>query len=720
MPLVNFSNLDFNQIKTSLRDYLRANSNFTDYDFEGSNLSTIIDLLAYNTYINSYNANMVTNEVFIDSATLRENVVSLAKNIGYTPRPRRSAKAVVSFAVDVSGTTTVAVTLKKGIVATTSATFGSASFTFSIPEDITVGVDENGLATFDSITIYEGVYIEESFNVNSRTPNQKYNLSNSGIDTNLIRVNVQDSANSNIVRKYTQAKGLFEVKSDSPVFYLQEIENERYEILFGDGIFGLPVQEPNVVKVSYIVSNGSEANNISRISYAGQLVNNNGASITTNITALFTDQASFGGAEIESVDSIKKFAPQIYASQNRAVTAVDYEALIPKIYPEAESVSAFGGEELSPPKFGKVLVAVKPINGVFLSTTIKDDISRQLKKFSVAGIIPEIVDLKYLYVETNSFVYYNENKAPSATTITGLCRNNINSYANSSELNKFGARFKYSKYQNVIDNSHSSITSNITTVNMRRDMQVLLNSFAEYEICFGNRFHIKNHGHGTHGGEIGFNIKSSGFKVAGISDTVYLGDSPDQTLKKGTVFLFKLNSETEFVIVKQDIGSIDYVKGEIMLAPINIISTVVNRGESLIEISATPYSNDVIGKQDLYLQLDTSNVTINAVADEIASGDDISGSNYIVTSSYSNGKLVRGKEILASSSTVSTPVESTSSQLPVQNTVTVISGMDGTTTTTTYSGNTFGQSTTVPSSGTSSSGSSSGSSSSSSSSSSGY
>ncbi len=686
MPLVNFSNLDFNQIKTSLKDYLRANSNFTDYDFEGSNLSSIIDLLAYNTYINSYNANMVTNEVFIDSATLRENVISLAKNIGYTPRPRRSAKALVSFAIDVSDTTTVAVTLKKGIVATTSATFGGSNFTFSIPEDITVGVDENGLAIFDSITIYEGVYIQQEFSVNSRTPNQKYILTNSGIDTNLIRVNVKDSNNSTIVRKYSQSKGLFDVKSDSPVYYLQEVENERYEILFGDGIFGLPVQEPNVVQVGYIVSNGENGNNLSRLSYAGQLVNNNGASLTSNITSMVVDQQSYGGAQIESVDSIKKYAPQIYASQNRAVTTVDYEAMIPKIYPEAESVSAFGGEDLTPPKYGRVLVAVKPINGVYLSSTIKTDIQRQLKKYSVAGIVPEIVDLKYLFVETNSYVYYNENKAPSSTTVIGVCRNNINAYAESSELNQFGARFKYSKYQNVLDNSHTSVTSNITTVNMRRDLQVVLNAFAEYEICFGNRFYIKNHGHGTHGGEIGFNIKSSGFKVSGISDTLYLGDSPNQDLKTGTVFMFKLNSDTEYVIVKQNVGTIDYVKGEIMLSPINIISTVVNRGESLIEISATPYSNDVIGKQDLYLQLDTSNVLINAVTDEIASGDDVSGSNYIVSSSYSNGKLVRGKEILATSPTVrTTTAELTQQQTVTQSTqsVTVTTGMDGSTTSTT-------------------------------------
>ena len=420
MPLVNFSNLDFNQIKTSLKDYLRANSNFTDYDFEGSNLSTIIDLLAYNTYINSYNANMVTNEVFIDSATLRENVVSLAKNIGYTPRPRRAATAKVSFAVDVSGTTTVAVTLKKGIVAVSASTFGPQSLTFSIPEDITVGVNDDGLALFDSITVYEGSYLTQSFNVSSRTPNQKYILPNSGIDTNLIRVSVRESAGSTVLREYKESKGLFEIGSDSPIYFLQEVENERYEIWYGDGNFGLPVQEPNVIEVGYIVSNGPDGNNISRLTYAGQLVNNNGGALTNNITTMFVDQQSFGGSDIEDVESIKKFSTQIYA--------------------------------------------VKPINGVFLSSTIKEDVSRQLKKYSVAGIIPEIVDLKYLFIETNSYVYYNDNKAPGSAAVIGLVRNNINQYSGSTELNKFGARFKYSKYQNVIDNSHQSITSNITTV----------------------------------------------------------------------------------------------------------------------------------------------------------------------------------------------------------------------------------------------------------------
>jgi hypothetical protein len=667
MPLVNFSNLDFDQIKTSIKDYLRANSNFTDYDFEGSNLSTIIDILAYNTYITSYNANMVSNEVFIDGATLRENVVSLARNIGYVPRSRNAAKAKISFAVDTSGTTAVSVTLKKGIVCVSSNRFANVNFVFSIPEDITIPVDNNSIALFDDIDVYEGTYITQTFNVSSRTPNQKYILTNSGIDTDLITVSVRESSTSSIVRTFNQFNSLYDVTSTSPVYFIQEIDNERYELLFGDGTFGIKLEEPNVVEVGYITSSGESGNNISQFTFAGQLVDNNNSPITSGISLITTNQKSYGGAPIESVESVKKNAPQIYASQNRAVTASDYETLIPRIYPEAESVSAFGGEELSPPQYGKVFISVKPENGVYLSSSIKDDIKNLLRKYSVAGIVSEIVDLKYLYVETDSFVYYNQNKAPSSSVVSSLVTNNIIQYANSTELNKFGARFKYSKFQKIIDDSHISITSNITTVQMRRDLEALVGGFAEYEICFGNRFYIKNHGHSpvSNGNLIGYNIKSSAFKVSGISDTVYFGDTPNPGFQTGSIFLFKLNSDTEPVILKQNVGVIDYIKGEIKLNPIKVISTSVNRGAPIIEISAVPYSNDVIGLQDLYLQLDTNNVVVSTVSDQIASGDDISGSNYIVTSSYSNGSLVRGTPIVSdqqasASSTISSTNNSAS------------------------------------------------------------
>ena len=307
--------------------------------------------------------------------------------------------------------------------------------------------------------------------------------------------------------------------------------------------------------------------------------------------------------------------------------------MIPSIYPETESVSAYGGETLVPPQFGKVFVSIKPYNDRYISNLIKDNIKRDLKKYSVAGIVSEIVDLKYLYVETKSNVYYNPNLAPSSSAVKTAVSQNISTYSNSTELNKFGGRFKYSQFLTIIDESHASITSNITTVTMRRDLRAILNTFADYEICYGNRFHIADTN--------GYNIKSSGFTVSGISGTVYLSDIPNSDLKKGSINLFKLNSPTQPQILRRNIGEIDYIKGEIKLYPINIISTLVDKGTPLIQIETVPYSNDVIGLQDLYLQLDNSNTIINMWPDQIASGAEVSGSTHTVSSSYSTGVFVR-------------------------------------------------------------------------------
>ena len=654
MPLVNFSNLDFDQIKISIRDYLKTNSNFTDYDFEGSNLSTIIDTLAYNTYISSYNANMVSNEVFIDSATLRENVVSLARNIGYVPRPRKAATATISFEVDVSGSNVSTVTLQPGIVATSNLLFGKSSFVFSVLEETKVTVNSDGIAIFRNIPIYEGTYIKQSFTVSSRTPNQKYILTNTGIDTSLLKVIVKRDENSSVSRVFRQFDSLHEVNSQTPCYFLQEVENERYELLFGDGIFGMKLSEESLsyIEATYIVSSGELGNNISQFSFAGQLLDQNSAAVTTGISVISSESATEGGSNIESVESIKKYATQIYSSKNRAVTASDYEALVPQIYPETESVSAFGGENLSPPIYGKVFVSVKPYNGTHISSSIKRSISNDLKKYSVAGIVPEIVDLKYLWIEINSNVYYNTNLAPGADFVKSIVLKNILNYSKSSQLNKFGGRFKYSKFQKIVDDSHESVTSNITTVDIRRDLEASLGQFGDYEVCFGNRFYIKNHGKPPvmNNEVIGYNIRSSGFKVSGLSDTLYLGDTPNADLKTGSLLFFKLNSPTEVVIVKKGVGTIDYIKGEIKLNAIKIISTEVNRGTPLIEVSATPYSNDVIGLQDLYLQLDMSNVDVTMVDDRISSGNDNSGSNYLVKSSYAH-RLVRGNPIYTTSPT---------------------------------------------------------------------
>ena len=633
MPLVNFANLDFDQIKTSIKDYLRSNSTFTGYDFEGSNLSTIIDVLAYNTYITSYNANMVSNEVFFDSATLRENVISLARNIGYVPRSRKSSRSKISFFIDTSNFTNkpTTITLKKGVVCNTT-TFGSQSYTFTIPADITVPVTDN-IAQFNDVLIYEGVRVTQNFTVDAFNPKQRFILENSGIDTSLINVTIKPNNLSTVTREYKLADSLFEINENSAIFFIQEIENERYELIFGDGIFGKKIEAPNYIMIDYNVSNGADANNLSQFSFAGSLFDENNRIITKGISLLTTIESSHSGSSIESVESIKKYASRIYASRNRAVTTADYEALIPSIYAETESVSVYGGEDLIPPQYGKVYISIKPNNDRYLSNLTKDNIKNELKKYTVAGIVPEIVDLKYLYVEADSKVYYNSNLVPSPAVASDAVLSNITTYSDSTELNKFGARFKYSKFLTLIDNSHQSITSNITNITIRRDLKASLNTFADYEICYGNRFHIASMS--------GYNIKSSGFTVSGIGGIVYLTDLPYAEGKSGSINLFRLNSPTQPEIVKRNIGEIDYMKGEIKLYPTNIVSTVVERGTPLIEISTIPYSNDVIGMQDLFLQLDMNNFTILMLQDGISSGANTSGVNYLVSSSYSNGTLIR-------------------------------------------------------------------------------
>ena len=660
MPLANFSNLDFDQVKITLQDYLKSNSNFTDYDFEGSNLSTILDVLAYNTYITSYNANMITNEVFIDTATLRENVISLARNIGYVPRPRQAARATVSFFVNTEGITPspASLTLKKGPVAASSSPFGGQSFVFSILADITVPV-VNGIAEFNDVEVFEGTLLTQTFTYSSRVPNQKFVIPNIGVDTDLMTVSVRPNEASTTETKYSSQNSLFDVKSESKVYYLQEIEDERYQIFFGDGIFGKELEDGNFITIDYITSSGDAANGLNSFNFAGRIQYTRNAqsyTISSGISLMTTGLTASGGETIESVESVRKFAPRIYSSQNRAVTSNDYESLIPsRIYPETESISVFGGEDLIPPQFGKVFISIKPKTGDFLPNLIKEQIKLKLKKYAVAGIIPEILDLKYLYIEVNSKIYYNSNLAPSAAYVSSVVQSNSTKYAESSEMNKYGARFKYSKFLNIIDQSNESITSNITTVYIRRDIRAVLNAFAEYQIGFGNEFHIKSMS--------GYNIKSSAFRIAGIMDDVYISDIPNANRTNGSLFLFTLPSEASQspTIVRRNVGTINYKEGIVTINPVNIQSGMIKDGQTVIEISACPLSNDVIGLQDLYLQLDINNSTFETVVDEISSGLDPSGSNYITSTSYANGNLVRsgGRNTQTTTRTTSAPSTST-------------------------------------------------------------
>ena len=639
MPFTKYSNLDFDQIKTSIKDYLRANSTFTDFDFEGSNFSVLIDTLAYNTYITAFNSNMIVNESFLDSATLRENVVSLARNIGYVPRSTTSAKAVISFEatapVDGNGVpTTSTLTLKAGVVCVGRSS--DSSYTFSIVDDITAPVDTTtAKAQFSNITVYEGSLLSKTFNYDGSL-DQRFILNNAFIDTSTLSVFIKTTA-SELIKgvEYELSENIFDVDKNSRIYFLQEVQDERYELIFGDGLIGKKLGsdgDGTYINAKYIVTGGKDGNGATNFSFSGTLETENTQVINPGIITVTTNQPSQNGSDIESLDSIKYYAPKLYSSQYRAVTSRDYEAIIKRIYPDTESVSIVGGEELDPPQFGTVQVSIKPKNGSFVSDFNKSIILSELKKYSVSGINQKLVDLKILYVELNSAVYFNNSQTSSPDTLKTRVTNSLTQYSKSLDLNKFGGRIKYSKIQQVIDNTDTAITSNITKVIIRRDLKPEFNKFAQYELCYGNQFHVNAKG---------YNIKSTGFKISGESDTVYFTDVPNEDMLTGTISVVKRVNDKERIIIKSA-GTVDYVKGEILLNTLNITSTSLSSG--VIEIQAFPESNDVVGLRDLYVSLSIGKSTINMVRDVIASGDEISGTRFVkdfYTSSYSNGSLIR-------------------------------------------------------------------------------
>lgn len=623
MSLNQFTNLDFNSLRTQIKDYLRTDGEFTDFDFEGSNFSVLIDLLAYNTYITAYNTNMTVNEVFLDTATLRENVVSLAKNIGYVPRSRRASKAKISFTVDMTQSESTTLKLLAGQVALGAAINGN--YIFSIPDNITVPVDNFGIANFNEVEVYEGVYLVSTFIVDKSQPNQRFILPNVNIDTTTIRVKVINDVSEN----YTRYEDVLNVDSSTRLFLVQEVDNQKYEIIFGDDVLGKKPENGSRIEISYIVTNGSQGNNSSNFTFSGILRDNADIDVTSGISLILTQTKSENGDEIETIDSIKYLAPRVYASQYRAVTSNDYKSLIPAIYPNVDSVTAYGGEELDPPEYGKVFISIKPRNGNFLSEITKQDIIRSLKQYSIAGIKPEIIDLNYLYIEVDTTVYYNLNQISSSSLLKTKVFSTLESYSKSTDVNSFGGRFKYSKVVSLIDDTDKSITSNITKVKMRRDLIPQIQEFATYELCFGNKIYSRSEG---------YSVKSTGFKIDGIAETLYIADIPNKDMKTGRIFYFKLENN-EPVIVRNDAGTIDYVRGEILLNIVKIFSTSLENG--LIEVQAIPESNDIVGLKDLYLKVDVKNSVVNTIEDIITSGENVSATQFVSTSSYLNGRFTR-------------------------------------------------------------------------------
>ena len=647
MPFTQFTSLDFDEIKVQIKDFLRSNSNFVDFDFEGSNFSVLIDTLAYNTYINSFNANLVANESFLDSATIRENVISLARNIGYIPRSKTAATATVRIAdINVGATndsTTKFLTLRSGLVCVGSAE--NTTYRFSIPDNVTstrvVDIGGTSFAQFDDpITIHEGTYLSRTYRVDTSV-SQRFIIDSPNIDSSTIRAFVSGPADVTIGRKYSMVDNILNIDKNSEIFLAQEVQDEKYEILFGDGLFGRKLENNSVVTVRYIVTEGETGNGASNFSFQGTFTKSDGTIFTPSdsVTVTTVSNAS-NGAEVEDVSSIKYFAPRLYSAQYRAVTPRDYEAIIGTIFPQTESVAVVGGEELDPPQFGKVQISIKPKNGTFVSDFDKSQIKNKLKNYAIAGINSEIVDLKILYVEVNTTAYYNSSQIASAANLRTGIINSLTEYANNVEINKFGGRFKYSKVSTLIDRVDNGITSNITKVIVRRDLKALLNQFAQYELCFGNKFNIN---------PAGYNVKSTGFTINGFNNTAYITDIPNKNTagnldgsNMGTLSVVTKNNKGEQRVIVKDAGVVDYKKGEVILNTINITSTVSEN--NIIEVQAFPESNDVVGLKDLYLNFDVSKSTINTIKDVIASGEDVSGVVFTrdyYTSSYSNGDLER-------------------------------------------------------------------------------
>lgn len=628
MSATQYLNLDFDQVKDSIKSYLRANSNFTDYDFEGSNLSILIDILAYNTFINSYNTNMVANEAFLGTATLRDNVISHAENIGYVPRSSRSSRSKVSFNIVFPNENTAStVTLKKGPVAVSNIV--NSNYPFSIVEDVTVPV-KNLIAAFSELEIIEGSVVDQSFTVNTALSNQKFILNNPKIDTTTLKVRVKESSSSSIYTDFRLVENIIGESSSEPIYIIKEYKDETYEIIFGDGFIGKKLENGNVVEVSYIVCNEDETNGFQNFVFTGRLVDGNGSTVSNAGISLTVDQPAIGGSKLESIKSIKNYASRYLSTQNRAVTTTDYETLIPKLFPKAQSAVSYGGETLTPPQYGKVFVSIKPDNSSFLSLFDKNFIKTEIKKYSPVGIDVVIEDLKYLYIELDINAYYSTNLTSSASNVKSKIFTTLTAFSQNADITRFGGRFKYSNFLSSVDDTDVSIKSNVTNVILRRDLIPEINSFFSYELCYGNSLFAPLN--------TSYNIKSTGFTIDKYADTVYLTDLATSSTS-GTLLLFRIGPDGNPEVLESNIGTVNYTTGELLIDSLNITSTSLSNG--VIEVECLPQSYDIIGLRDLFLDISVERSTVTMIKDDISSGSDTSGVNFTSTPQYNKSGFFR-------------------------------------------------------------------------------
>ena len=624
MALTQVNSLEFHEIKAQLKAYLQGQSEFSDYDFEGSSLSTLLDVLAYNSYYSAVNANLAINENFLDTAVLRENVVKLAKLIGYTPRSARSARATFTVVVQtIYGTGAngrgypESVQINKGVFTSFVGENGE-NYIFSIPKDLIVSVNTlDGKATFTDVVAYEGIFITDTF-VKTDSERQRFILGNLNADTSAMTVEV---SRGTVTDAYLQATDITTVSNISKVFFLEEAESRRPELIFGDGILGEALVNGDVIEAKYPTSIGTAPNGLTGYSFAGTVKDSRNSPITSGITLTLTAVPD-GGASPESIDAIKYSAPKFYSAFGRAVTTKDYEAIIPQIYPNVQSIVAFGGEEADPPEYGKVIVVIKPKNADRLSISEKDAVQKKIRSYSVGAVEPKIMDPSVLYIDMISYVYFNPNNTRrSQEEIKQIIYRTLEQLNRSAEFNKFGGKFKYSKMQKVIDDAEPSITSNITKVNMRKNVTVSLNQRFNYKICYGNRIKAD---------QSTATLETNGFKRAdGGNQVFYLDDDG-----LGTIRLYYVNADGSKQYIGGNWGTIDYDRGEITINDL-VITDVVNSTDNIIQFSVVPESNDIVSLRETYLTLGIDNLVVNVIDDEISSGSNTSGTGVVPESSYS-------------------------------------------------------------------------------------
>ena len=609
------NSLEFNEIKAQIKNYLKGQSQFSDYDFEGSSLTVLLDILAYNTYYSAVNANLIVNENFLETAVLRENVVKLARMIGYTPKSARSSVAPVNIEIQTAFPYPKTVTIFKGLVLNFTGP-DNENYVFSTDSDQSVSVNSlSGVATFSNLNLYEGVFLTDTF-VRDTSERQRFILTNENIDTTSLRIEVTSGTTT---EAYLKATDITKINGESKVYFLEESEYGRPEILFGDNVLGRALVNDDVVTVTYTTSSGAGANGLTSFDFIGTVKDNDSNSITSGVTVSLISPPD-GGSVRESTEEIKFSAPKFYSSFGRAVSTRDYEVLLPQIYPNIQSISAYGGEEADPPEYGKVFLAIKPKNADKLSLSEKNNILKKLRDYSVAAVEPKIIDPSVLYIDLTSFVYFNPNLTRrTQAELKNIVLGAFNLLNAGSEFNKFGGKFKYSKLQKIIDDSDPSFTSNITKLKMRKNVTVELNARVNYKICYGNRIFAST---------TSPSVTTTGFKLAGdVINTYYLEDDGLGQLK---LFYVKDTGEREYVDGLW--GTVDYLLGEIVVNDLIITST--SSSSNQIRISAVPNSNDLISLRETYLTIGIDNTVVNVVEDVISSGSNISGTGVSLESSY--------------------------------------------------------------------------------------